>query len=89
MRTFRGDYQDSRSERRRDSEASDRFRIVNRREACSPRAAVAFSALSAVTWLREIGADIVGRITGRWNATVRPKVAVEARKQITPDVQGN
>jgi hypothetical protein len=89
MRIFQTDHQDSRHERQRGPEASARLRVVSQRKACSPRSAVAFSALSAVTWLREIGADIVGRITGRWNATVRAKVAVEARKQITPDVQGN
>ncbi len=89
MRIFQGDHQDFRSEHRRNSEASDCLRIVNQREACSPRAAVALSAFSAVAWLREKGAATVGRITGRWNATVQQKAAVEARKHITPEVHGN
>jgi hypothetical protein len=77
MRLFRTNHQDYGREKQRGSQASDRLCLLGERAECSPRAAVALTALSAVAWLREKAGWLVGRITGNWNTTVRQKVAAQ------------
>jgi hypothetical protein len=89
MRIVRTDRQDLRRERRRGSQSSARLHVIREKQACSPRAAVAFSALSAVTWLREKGRDVVGWIRGKWNLRVHQKVGSETRKNSSLNIQGN
>jgi hypothetical protein len=77
MRFFRTTHQDHRRETHRGSQASARVRLFSERGASSPRAAVAFSALSAVTWLREKASGLVGWIMVRWITTGRQSAAAE------------
>jgi hypothetical protein len=84
MRFFRTTHQDHRRETHRGSQASARVRLWSERGACFPRAAVAFSALSAVTWLKENASGFVGWIMARWITT-----AERARRQRHPGLSGN
>jgi hypothetical protein len=45
------------------SHTASRLRLKEEKETCSPRASVAFSALSVVTWLRNRVGGLVTRIT--------------------------
>lgn len=80
MRFFRSTRQDHRRETRGYPQAFVRGRLMSERGACSPRAVVAFSALSAVTWLREKAGYLVERIMVRWSTTGRQNVAMENRE---------
>ena len=66
MRYFRTDHQEHGRETQRGSHASSRLRALSQRGACSPRGAVAFSALSARVRLREKMGDLA-----QWMMTVR------------------
>jgi hypothetical protein len=88
MRFFGTKQQDHRREAQPGSQASARLRLVSERASCSPRATVAFSALSTVTWLRNKASELVRRITLRIISTGRPKLATET-ENITLDAQGN
>jgi len=64
---------------------SSRLPILQEKAACSPRASVALSAFSAVTWLREASSLIYRRITDRRPAknVVRPWCKVRAIRRWT------
>jgi hypothetical protein len=64
---------------------ASRLLILQEKAACSPRASVALSAFSAVTWLREVSSLIYRRITDRRPAekVVRPGCKVPAIPRAT------
>jgi hypothetical protein len=64
---------------------ASRLLILQEKAACSPRASVALSAFSAVTWLREVSSLIYRRITGRRPAknVVRPGRKVRTIRRAT------
>src|ERR1700722_16392100 len=66
MRFVGTNHQDHRRETDTDSQSSARARLMSERGACSPRTSVAFSALSAVNWLRGNACRLVARSTVRW-----------------------
>lgn len=80
MRFFRSTRQDHRRETRGYPQAFVRGRLMSERGACSPRAVVAFSALSVVAWLRDKAGCLVGRVVTRWTTTGRQNVAMENRE---------
>lgn len=55
-------HQHPRRETQRASEAEAGRRLVSEKATSSPRVAIAFSALSAVTWLREKIGGLFGRV---------------------------
>ncbi len=88
MRIFGTTRQYHRQHSQHASQSFARLRRVSEKASCSPRAAVAFSALSAVTWLREKASEFVGRIPIRTMSTGRLKLTAET-ENITLDAQGN
>jgi hypothetical protein len=80
MRFFGTNHQDHRRETDAGSQSSARARLMSERGACSPRAAIAFSSLSAVIWLRENASRLVARSMVKWIPTGRENVAAGTHK---------
>ena len=77
MRFF-GSNQDDRRTIAGRSQPSARARLLSDRGS-SPRAAVALSALSTVTWLKRTACHLIGRITVKRIATGRQKLVAETQ----------
>ena len=88
MRFFETVPQHHRPETPRASEASDHQRLVSEKLNCSPRAAVAFSAFSAVAWMRRQIAELAGRLTLKRNTMGDEKVAAKPRELIADALGG-
>lgn len=88
MRFFGTNQPEHRRESQRDPQASARLLLMSRKGVCCPRAAVAFPALSALTWLREQVSGLLGRIMFGRITRGLPKVAADIHKNITLDTQG-
>jgi hypothetical protein len=87
MRFFRTDHQDYARESQRGSQTSARLRVLSERRACSPRAAVAFTTLAAVTWLREKAGGLARLMASNWNTTACQQ-AVAQTYMTARDIQG-
>jgi hypothetical protein len=75
-----------RHETQHTSQSSARLRLIDERTNSSPRAAVAFSALSAITWIIKKAGQLDARITVRHITTVHSQLVAETQN-ITLDAQ--